>query len=233
MRLAVAQIHSLPGQIEQNKGKHLYYIEKAVSERSDLILFPELSLTNYEPKLARKLAVKSEVDNKLAPFRKISREHSIRIVIGVPFLSDQGIHISLAYIGPDNVVAFYHKNYLHTDEQSYFIPGTTNNLVRVDNQIIQFGICYEISVGEHHKSITRNHPTVYMASVAKSAEGIKKKKKFLSNIAKKNRIPVMLSNSIGPADHFVCAGGSAIWDARGYKTDQLSAKEENLLIREI
>ena len=47
VKLALAQINTKLGVIESNLKKHLKLIDQAVEEKSDLILFPELSLTGY------------------------------------------------------------------------------------------------------------------------------------------------------------------------------------------
>lgn len=49
MKISIAQIEPIKGDIEKNLSKHLKFIEAASSGRSDLIMFPELSLTGYEP----------------------------------------------------------------------------------------------------------------------------------------------------------------------------------------
>ena len=45
INLALAQINTKLGDVEANLAKHMDYIKQAKSEKSDLLVLPELSLT--------------------------------------------------------------------------------------------------------------------------------------------------------------------------------------------
>ena len=47
MKVAIAQISSVLGRVDKNLDRHLELIEKAASQKADLVIFPELSLTGY------------------------------------------------------------------------------------------------------------------------------------------------------------------------------------------
>lgn len=57
MKLIAAQILPVPGEYEKNITRHIDVIHLAASQGANLVLFPELSLTGYEPRLAEVLAV--------------------------------------------------------------------------------------------------------------------------------------------------------------------------------
>lgn len=71
MRLSAAQLAAEPGDVARNVRVHVAAVEVAVSQRSDLVLFPELSLTGYEPKLASELATRSD-DRRLDVFQALA-----------------------------------------------------------------------------------------------------------------------------------------------------------------
>ena len=71
MKLVAAQISSYQGKIEQNISKHVTVIEEAVRHKADGVIFPELSLTAYEPLLAQDLAIQFD-DPRLEEFQKLS-----------------------------------------------------------------------------------------------------------------------------------------------------------------
>lgn len=56
MRIAIVQLEPFKGNIEKNIETHLAWIKQAIDKCTDLIVFPELSLTGYEPELAKTLA---------------------------------------------------------------------------------------------------------------------------------------------------------------------------------
>jgi len=56
MKICVAQTRPVKGDIQSNIENHKKFIDLAVSGGADTIIFPELSLTGYEPELAKELA---------------------------------------------------------------------------------------------------------------------------------------------------------------------------------
>jgi len=60
MKIAAAQIKPIKGDILKNIEIHNVLIEAAISNNVDLIIFPELSITGYEPELADQLSIDYE-----------------------------------------------------------------------------------------------------------------------------------------------------------------------------
>ena len=56
MRLFLGQTRPIKGDIHHNIENHTKFIELAISHRADMVVFPELSITGYEPTLAKELA---------------------------------------------------------------------------------------------------------------------------------------------------------------------------------
>ncbi|MBP8943456.1 MAG: carbon-nitrogen hydrolase family protein, partial [Saprospiraceae bacterium] len=71
MRLCVAQIRPVSGSIAQNIGIHKKWIDRAIQRSTDIIIFPELSITGYEPNLAHDLALHPD-DARLEVFQHLS-----------------------------------------------------------------------------------------------------------------------------------------------------------------
>ena len=56
MKICIAQTAPIKGNVSANIEAHLNFIELALTLNAEAIFFPELSLTSYEPKLAKELA---------------------------------------------------------------------------------------------------------------------------------------------------------------------------------
>ena len=56
MKICVVQTQALKGDIAGNIARHLRFTELAIANGANMIVFPELSVTGYEPTLAAKLA---------------------------------------------------------------------------------------------------------------------------------------------------------------------------------
>ena len=68
MNVCAAQLRPVAGDITKNMAKHLDLIDLAVAHKADLVFFPELSLTGFEPTLAEPLAF-NVADHRLAVFQ--------------------------------------------------------------------------------------------------------------------------------------------------------------------
>lgn len=55
MKICAVQHRPMPGDIAGNTARHLSLIELAIAEGADLVFFPELSLTGYEPRIGKSL----------------------------------------------------------------------------------------------------------------------------------------------------------------------------------
>lgn len=229
MRICAAQISSKKGDVRFNIDKHKKYIELAVSEQTDLIVFPELSLTGYEPKLAKKLSTKLK-DPRLEIFQHLSDIYEIAIGIGLPIESQQGIFISMIIFKCQQKALAYSKQLLHPDETAYFIPGDNSSIMNVKNEKISFAICYESLQSEHSKKAKEQGADIYIASVAKSQSGINKALSHYSEIAEKYSMPVLMVNSIGYCDDFYSVGQSSAWNEKGKYLGGLDNKNEGILI---
>ena len=68
MKICIAQTKPIKGNVSANIEAHIKFIELALTLIAEAIFFPELSLTGYEPELAKKLAT-NQNDNRLDIFQ--------------------------------------------------------------------------------------------------------------------------------------------------------------------
>lgn len=228
MKIAIAQLQSFKGNIAKNKEKHLRFVMLAAEKQADFLVFPELSLTNYEPLLAESLAVESN-DASLEEFQELSNLHRMTIGVGMPTRSATGVHISLVLFRPYQTRLVYSKKYLHADEEPFFVSGENFPTIEVNGESVALAICYELSVAEHAQCAIDSGAKVYVASVAKTASGMEKSAEILSKLAKEHSMTVLISNCLGPCEDFVGIGKSAAWSPEGL-LKQLDDETEGVLV---
>lgn len=229
MKIGVAQVQSHPGKIQKNIEIHKKWIACGISKRMDFIAFPELSLSGYEPKLADELAI-DPYDLLLDEFQTISDQGSLIFGVGAPTRSKGGVLISMIIFQPYKERLIYSKQKLHPDEHPYFVAGDKQLIFETKDQKIAPAICYESIQKEHAEMVKDLGGQLYMASVAKSQHGVEEAYVHYSNIAKELKLPVFMSNCIGPCDEFHAAGHSGIWDANGNLMDKLASNTEGILL---
>jgi predicted amidohydrolase len=229
MKICIAQIRPVKGETDKNIEIHKKFIDLAISKEADMIFFPELSLTGYEPKLAKNLAT-TQNDKRFDDFQDISDSHNITIGVGMPTKINSDILISMIIFQPHESRQTYSKQILHSDEFPYFVNGQQQLILTTKNKKIAPAICYESLQPEHSERAFKSGVEIYIASVAKSANGIAKAGKHYPGIAKKYSMTVLMSNCLGQCDDFESVGKSAICNKDGLLVGQLNETAEGILI---
>lgn len=229
MKISIAQTKPIKGDISANINKHKSLIELASSLKATSIFFPELSLTSYEPELAKNLAT-NQNDNRFDDFQQISDINKMTIGLGMPTRTNSGIQISMIIFQPNELRQTYSKQQLHSDELPYFENGDRQTILTVDNKKIAPAICYESLQSDHSDKARKLGAEIYLASVAKSQNGINKALKYFPKVAKNYSMAVLMSNCIGYCDNFESYGFSSVWTKQGFLVGQLDNKNEGILI---
>src|ERR1043166_8156554 len=148
MRLALAQIDPVVGDLEGNRELILAHIDEAATAGADLIVLPELAVTGYPPE-----------DLLLRPgFVRAAREsldliaaetHDIVALVGAPLL-DGGLYNVCAICAAGKVTGWARKwhlpNYGVFDEKRYFVSGSELALVDVEGTTVGVTICEDMWV---------------------------------------------------------------------------------------
>lgn len=128
MKIAIAQISPILGNLEKNIELHLKFIEEAKAGGAETVIFPELSLTGYSLKdINYEIALDPFKTDKLDKLKEASKE--IDLICGLAELGKNfGIYNSAAYISGGEVKFTHKKIYPPTygifEELRYFSKGS-------------------------------------------------------------------------------------------------------------
>lgn len=229
MKIGIVQTRPVKGDVGANLADHQRWAGLAVEKGVDLLVFPELSITGYEPSLAGELAMTKE-DPRFEGLQRISDRYGIYLGIGAPVRGEEGVMIGMVILRPDRERLLYAKQYLHSDEEPFFVPGKEQVFLSLDDHKIAFVICYELSVPEHSVNAYSHRANIYLVSVAKTAAGLEKAAETLAGIACTYSMTVLMANSVGECADGLCAGGSMVLDDQGEALAVLDDQEEGMLI---
>jgi NAD+ synthase (glutamine-hydrolysing) len=110
MRLALAQINTVVGDLDGNGQRILERIAEAKQQNADIVLFPELAVTGYPPEDL--LLRPSFVRAAQAKAEALSREaRGIVALIGVPWF-DRDLYNACAVCAAGEIKALYRKRFL-------------------------------------------------------------------------------------------------------------------------
>ena len=229
MKIAAAQIRSMAGNIEINIKHHTEVARVAIAHQVDVVVFPELSLTGYEPSIAGALAITAD-HSSLDPIAEAAASLDLVLSVGLPLRSKRGIHIGIIFFLPDGNRQIYTKAHLHADEQTIFTKGTDQQDLMWCGMRLAPSICYELSIEDHIKSAGDRRANVYLSSVAKHQQGVESAVDILSASAKTYGMQVIMANAVGHNDDFTSAGQSVVLNRDGNILAQMDAEHEGLLV---
>lgn len=229
MKIGIAQVRPIKGNVSANVEAHAKLIDSALTFKADAIFFPELSLTGYEPELANELATHQD-DTRLNIFQQVCDQHNIIIGIGLPTRPATNPRISMIIFKPQQATQTYSKQQLHSDELPFFEAGSGQVIIESGTAKIAPAICYESLQPSHAAKAFDLGANIYVACVAKSANGVEKAYQHFPVIAKQYAMPVLMANSVGFCDNFLSVGKSAVWSKDGSLVGQLDEQTEGVLV---
>jgi predicted amidohydrolase len=213
-KIAVAQISSEKGNIDKNIQDHVKAIQCAIEHAVSIVVFPELSLTGYEPELAENLALTID-DERLNPIQEIAVNNSIYVVVGAPIKTKDISEIGVIIFSPDGSITSYSKMNLHPGEEKYFKAGKELKTIAVKNQKVAIAICADTNNPMHVKAYAENGASIYAAGVLITEGGYTPDTEKLHSYARQYHMLVTMANHCQPTGGWQPVGKSSAWDENG------------------
>ncbi|MEN5094949.1 carbon-nitrogen hydrolase family protein [Pseudomonas protegens] len=231
LTLAAAQSVSIAGDLPANLARHQHLMGLAAQQGVQLLVFPELSLTGYEPQLAAELALAPD-SPQLQPLRDLARELKLTTVVGMPIrLSVDGpVLIGALVLGADGTLAVYSKQHLHPGEERGFAPGSGGAPLQLGDEVLALAVCADFCDASHVQAAVDAGAGIYAAGVLISEGGYAVDSALLQGYARDHGILVLMANHGGPSGGWSCAGRSAIWGTQGQLLGAVEGVGEALLI---
>jgi predicted amidohydrolase len=225
--IAVAQTCPVKGDVPANLEEHLQLARLAAADGTQVVVFPELSLTGYELGLTSALAF-SEDDPRLAPLRDAAAHYSMTLIVGAPARIGSRLHVGAFILSPDRTNELYTKHHLGAfppsascdgtvppAEATVFQPGDRNPLLRFGGNVAALAVCADIGRSSHPQQAAARGAHAYLASMFVIPSELEGEIAKLRRYAVQHSMMVALANFGGPSGGLRSAGRSAIWSETG------------------
>lgn len=235
MKIALAQINPIVGDIEHNAALIERDIERAVAGGAELVVFPELSIIGYPP---RDLLLKPDViDACVEAVQRIAKKCvNIAAIIGYPCPADAAsgrpLYNAAAFCRDGQLCHRHVKSLLPTydvfDEQRYFEPGPKVDITAYNGWTLGISICEDLWNDQEFFSrrLYHDNPAEELAAAGASvfincsaSPFVDRKHEFrlklMGHVAKKNHLPLLYCNQVGGNDELIFDGNSCAFDSEG------------------
>jgi predicted amidohydrolase len=231
LTICAAQYCAVAGQLTANIDRHAQFMHHAARQGVDFLLFPELSLTGYEPSLARELAQAPDTE-VLQPLRKLATQLAMTTIVGLPLrLSDsEAVMIGALVFAADGSQIVYTKQHLHPGEDVVFTAGNGGDLLSVDAELIALSVCADFTHASHQRAAAQAGAGIYASSVLISDNGYAHDSKVLQACSSEHSMVVLMANHGGPSGGWACAGRSAMWAPGGQLVARATGTGDCLII---
>jgi predicted amidohydrolase len=147
MRLALAQLNAVVGDLEGNRERILAAVGEARAAEAELVLLPELAVTGYPPEdlLLRPAFVRAAEKSARAV---AAATRGITVLVGTPWRFEEGLANACAVCVDGELRTIYRKrllpNYGVFDEERYFEPGPEPLVIDLSGCSVGLTICEDI-----------------------------------------------------------------------------------------
>ena len=253
MKITIAQINPIIGDIPGNTQKIIEAAKKAVADKADLLLTPELSLCGYPP---RDLLLKPDFMQAMnIALQQLAKDlpANLAVLVGTAeentkadTIGGKSLYNSIALLFEGKVKQIFHKRLLPTydvfDEHRYFEPGNKANYFTLNNVKIGVTICEDLwndeeFFGKRSYSINpiaelsqSNVDIVVNLSASPYTFGKQHfREAMLKHTAMRFEIPIIYVNQVGGNDDLIFDGRSFALNKRGEVTSRACGFDTDLL----
>jgi|WetSurMetagenome_2_1015567.scaffolds.fasta_scaffold05231_5 NAD+ synthase (glutamine-hydrolysing) len=256
MKVALAQLNYIPGDISFNSGKILTAIHEARAMGAELVIFSELAIVGYPP--LDLLNMHDITSGCMKAVKEIAGHCTdIGVIVGGPApntgVYGKALHNTAFFLYQGKVKAMVHKTLLPTydifDEDRYFEPGDTFFPVEFKGISIAVTICEDIWEEQPYgdrglirlyglsplEEMMRHKPDfiVNIAANPFSYNKIKIREDIFCKNAVKYNMPLVSVNQVGGYTELLFDGSSVFIDNNGKIIKQLPSFEESVTVVEV
>lgn len=239
MRIALAQIDPIVGDLSGNATRVIDQIERARRAGAAIVVFPELTVTGYPPE---DLLLKAHFlrDAHAAIERIAATTEGITAIVGFPERGNDAVYNAVAVLANGVIQATVRKTHLPNygvfDEYRYFGEGDSASMIDVDGVLVAVTICEDLWIpdGPAAASGAAGATVVVNACASPYHRGKgRQRESMLAQRARDHVAIVALCNQVGGQDELVFDGHSVVLDHEGHPIGRAAQFAEDLLVCDV
>ena len=239
MKLFLAQLNNIVGDIEGNLNKAIDVLQDAKKLDSDLVIFSELFLSGYPPEdLVLKKSFVSACKNALDSLITYSEEKELGVIIGLPIYEKNKLFNAAAVIDKGQLIGFSKKvnlpNYSVFDEKRVFNKNNTPEIFNFRGIKLGIPICEDIWMDNVCKELKDQGCELIISPNGSPFDKYKinQRKTIIEDRVTEVKIPFVYVNQFGGQDELVFDGSSLVMNGNKEVVFEAPSWEENTSVVE-
>jgi NAD+ synthase (glutamine-hydrolysing) len=238
VRLALAQINPVVGDLEGNRALILERLAEAKANAADLVVFPELAVTGYPPEdlLLRPGFIRAAEDS----VEQIAREaRGTTVLVGGPHF-DRDLYNACYVCAGGEVKAVYRKRFLPNygvfDEDRYFASGRDLILLEHGKTLVGPTVCEDMWQPGPPATDLALAGAELLVNISASPFYVgrdREREEMFVTRARDNSCFVAFCNTVGGQDELIFDGHSVVLDDEGTVIARAPGFEEALLLADV
>jgi predicted amidohydrolase len=235
IRIALLHLDARPGEIGRNRRIIENAIARAVAERADWVLTPELAETGYG--FAARIGtgwIESFPDQWIRSLAAGARRNGVALFIGIAERDSTtgNLHNSVAVIDKDGVIQGTYRKHrvVNGPAEKWASRGIENNLFTVDGIPIGFLICadaYKDEISSRHKQMGAR---ILLSPANWPPAGEMGPKGYWEERSRETGLPVIVNNRTGVEPGIDFSAGESAAIARGKRLFTLVSPHPQLVL---
>jgi NAD+ synthase (glutamine-hydrolysing) len=252
VKIALAQIDPTVGDFTGNLEKIVAASRRAAQAGARLVVFSELAMCGYPPAdFLEKPSFLERCRAAVDELAEATRELPAAVLAGVALPSHAATGKpavnAAVLIDKGRLLLEQHKRLLPFydvfDEQRYFAPAKSQQVVELDGVRLAISICEDawndkdfwprrLYTVDPMEELRSQHPHLHVNLSSSPFWHSKRalRREMLSAIARRDGIPVLMCNQVGGNDSLIFDGSSLALDSRGELIAQAASFQEDLVI---
>jgi len=227
-KVACVQFKPVLGNVKRNLETIGNFIEKGKELKIDIMVFPELCVQGYDPKLVASKA-ETQGDNSFQFLIEASKFSGIYLVVGIAEKLKDKLFNSSVLFYPDGKIGIYRKSHLWSTEAEIFTHGSDYPVFDTEFGKIAMWICYDTRFPEVARIFALKGARIALVPTAWLARDIEHWKLSVCSRALDNFMFVCGADQILQADYHQSHGASIIANPHGQIISQANLMEEMLI----
>ena len=239
MKLFLAQLNNIVGDIEGNLNKAIDVLQDAKKLDSDLVIFSELFLSGYPPEdLVLKKSFVSACKNALDSLITYSEEKELGVIIGLPIYEKNKLFNAAAVIDKGQLIGFSKKvnlpNYSVFDEKRVFNKNNTPEIFNFRGIKLGIPICEDIWMDNVCKELKDQGCELIISPNGSPFDKYKinQRKTIIEDRVTEVKTPFVYVNQFGGQDELVFDGSSLAMNGNKEVVFEAPSWEENTSVVE-